>query len=262
MDMDAKQKEQKDWFTIDRIDPDTVILSEYRHWEETHCYLLEGNDRCLLIDTGLGICDIHEEVARLTDKPVAAVATHVHWDHIGGHRYFPEFYAHELELNWLNGEFPLPLETIREMVLDRCDPPEGYDVGTYEFFQGTPTRVLGDGDEIDLGGRVIRVLHTPGHAPGHMCFWEPERGYLFTGDLVYKDVLFAYYPSTDPVAYLDSLEKVAALPVKRVFPAHHSLEIEPEILGRMRDVFRELKAAGKLRHGSGKFDYGDWGVWL
>ena len=57
-------------------------------------------------------------------------------------------------------------------------------------------------------------------------------------------------------------EKVAALPVKQVFPAHHSLEIEPEILGRMRDVFRELKAAGKLRHGSGKFDYGDWGVWL
>ena len=115
---------------------------------------------------------------------------------------------------------------------------------------------------IQLGGRVIRVLHTPGHAPGHMCFWEPERGYLFTGDLVYKDVLFAYYPSTDPEAYLDSLEKVAALPVKRVFPAHHSLEIKPEILGRMRDVFRELKAAGKLRHGSGKFDYGDWGVWL
>ena len=122
--------------------------------------------------------------------------------------------------------------------------------------------MLGDGDEIDLGGRVIRVLHTPGHAPGHMCFWEPERGYLFTGDLVYKDVLFAYYPSTDPEAYLDSLEKVAALPVKQVFPAHHSLEIEPEILGRMRDVFRELKAVGKLRHGSGKFDYGDWGVWL
>lgn len=103
MDMETKQKEEKDWFTIDRIDPDTVILSEYRHWEETHCYLLEGNERCLLIDTGLGICNIHEEVARLTDKPVAAVATHVHWDHIGGHRYFPAFYAHELELNWLNG---------------------------------------------------------------------------------------------------------------------------------------------------------------
>ena len=115
---------------------------------------------------------------------------------------------------------------------------------------------------IDIGGREIEVLHTPGHSPGHLCFWEKSRGYLFTGDLVYKDILFAYYPSTDPEAYLDSLEKVAALPVKKVFPAHHSLDIEPEILIRMREAFKNLKADGKLHHGSGTFSYGDWGVWL
>lgn len=253
---------QREWFTIDQIDPATWIISEYRHWEETHCYLLEGDDRCLLIDTGLGIGDIREQVTRLTSKPVIAAATHIHWDHIGGHRYFPDFCAHELELSWLSGAFPLSLEAIREMVLDRCDPPENYDVNTYEFFQGTPARVLHDADEIDLGGRTIRVLHTPGHSPGHMCFWEPARGYLFTGDLVYKDMLFAYYPSTDPAAYLTSLERVASLPAARVFPAHHTLNIEPEILPRMRDALRGLQKAGRLQHGSGKFDYGDWGIWL
>lgn len=110
---------------------------------------------------------------------------------------------------------------------------------------------------IEIGGRTIEVLHTPGHSPGHMCFWEKERGYLFTGDLVYKDRLLAYYPSTDPAAYLNSLEKIAVLPVKRVFPAHHSLDIQPEILGRMRDAFRKLEKCGKLHHGSGIFDYGD-----
>lgn len=251
-----------DWFTIDRIDADTYIISEYRHWEETHCYLLNGNKRSLLIDTGLGICDISEEVKKLTDKPVTAVATHIHWDHIGGHRYYPDFYAHEAELDWLSGGFPLTLETIRNMVVDRCDLPDGYDVGTYEFFQGTPTRILHDSDMIDIGGRVIEILHTPGHSPGHMCFWEKERGYLFTGDLVYKDTLFAYYPSTDPEAYLKSLKKISVLPVKRVFPAHHSLDIQPEILTRMRDAFRQLKADGKLHHGSGTFDYEDWAVWL
>ena len=250
------------WFTIDKIDSTTCILSEYRHWEETHCYLLNGRARSLLIDTGLGICNIYDEVIKLTDKPVAAAATHIHWDHIGGHKYFPEFYAHEEELHWLNGEFPLSMETVREMVLDRCDPPEGFDINTYTMFQGTPARVLKDGDKIDLGGRVVEVLHTPGHAPGHMCFWEEKTGYLFTGDLVYKDTLFAYYPSTDPEAYLASLEKIAALPAKKVFPAHHSLDIWPEIVTRMRDAFRQLKAEGKLRHGSGTFDYGDWAVWL
>ncbi len=250
------------WFTIDHIDKDTHIISEYRHWEETHCYLLVGAERALLIDTGLGICNIYDEVRKLTDKPVTAVATHIHWDHIGGHKYFPDFYAHEDELNWLSGEFPLTIEQIRGMVVDRCDLPEGYDVNSYEFFQGAPTRVLKDNDLIDIGGRVLRVLHTPGHSPGHMCFYEKERGYLFTGDLVYKDTLFAYYPSTDPEAYLESLECVAALPVRRVFPAHHSLDIGPEILSRMRDAFRQLKAEGKLHHGSGTFDYGDWAVWL
>ncbi|MCB2209662.1 MBL fold metallo-hydrolase [bacterium] len=251
-----------EWFTIDHIDPETHILSEYRHWEETHCYLLNGTERSLLIDTGLGICNIDKEIRKLTNKPVAAVATHVHWDHLGGHKYYPDFYAHGNELNWLNGEFPLTLDTIKEMVVDRCDLPEGYDVSEYEFFQGTPTRVLQEGEEIDLGDRVVTVLHTPGHSPGHMCFWEADRGYLYTGDLVYKDTLFAYFPSTDPQAYLKSLEKVAALPVEKVFPAHHSLDIQPEILTRMRDAFRALDAEGKLHHGSGTFDYGDWAVWI
>lgn len=257
-----EEKKSELWFTVEQIDRDTWVISEYRHWEETHCYLLNGSRRSLLIDTGLGICNIYEEVVNLTDRPVTAVATHIHWDHIGGHRYFPDFYAHEAELNWLDGEFPLSMETIREMVVDRGDLPENYDVNNYTFFQGTPTRVLCDNDEIDLGGRSVRVLHTPGHSPGHMCFWEKERGYLFTGDLVYKDTLFAYYPSTDPAAYLDSLEKIAELPVQSVFPAHHSLDIQPEILGRMRDAFRSLKQDGKLHHGSGTFDYGDWAVWL
>ena len=195
-----------DWFTIDQVDKETFIISEYRHWEETHCYLLNGSEYSLLIDTGLGICNIYDEVIDLTNKHVAAVATHIHWDHIGGHKYFPDFYAHEDELNWLSGEFPLTMEQIKEMVVDRCDLPEGYDVNNYEFFQGTPTRVL--------------------------------------------------------KAYLNSLERISTLPVKRVFPAHHSLKIQPEILIRMRDAFRQLQNEGKLHHGSGTFDYGDWSVWL
>lgn len=251
-----------DWFTIDKIDEKTFIISEYRHWEETHCYLLIGENKCLLIDTGLGICNIYNEVTKLTNKPVIAVATHIHWDHIGGHKYFPEFYAHGEELNWLNGDFPLSAETIRDMVVDRCDLPNGFDVSNYTMFQGKPARVLKDGDTIDIGGRVIEVLHTPGHSPGHMCFWEKENGYLFTGDLVYKDTLFAYYPSTDPVAYLNSLEKIATLPAVRVFPAHHSLDITPEIIIRMVNSFRDLKENGLLHHGSGIFDYEDWAVRL
>ena len=251
-----------EWFTIDKIDDTTYIISEYRHWEETHCYLLIGKERCLLIDTGLGICNIYDEVRKLTNKPVTAVATHIHWDHIGGHKYFSDFYAHKAEIDWLNGKFPLSKQTIQNMVIDRCNLPEGYDVSKYELFQGRPTKLLHGNEMLDLGDRKIKVLHTPGHSPGHLCFWEEERGYIFTGDLIYKDTLFAYYPSTDPKAYLHSLEMIAALPAKRLFPAHHSLDIQPEIAIRIRNAFQELKAQGKLHHGAGIFNYGDWAVWL
>ena len=250
------------WFTIEHIDQNTHIISEYRHWEETHAYLLNGTDRSLLIDTGLGICNIYNEVIHLTDKPVSAVATHIHWDHIGGHKYFPDFYAHANELDWLKGAFPLTLEQIREMVIDRCDLPEGYDVSSYEFFQGTPAGILKDNDVIDLGGRIVQVLHTPGHSPGHMCFYEKEKGYLFTGDLAYKDTLFAYFPSTDPKAYLKSISRVAALNAGRVFPAHHSLMIGPETLIKMQEAFTQLNLEGKLHHGSGVFAYKDFSIWL
>ena len=252
----------KDWFTIDSIDESTYIISEYQHWEETHCYLLIGSERALLIDTGLGVCNIYEQVRKLTDKPVTAVATHIHWDHIGGHKYFSNFYAHEAELDWLNGKFPLPTQAVKNMVADRCKLPEDFDISKYEIFQGKPSRVLDDGDTIDLGERTIQAFHTSGHSPGHLCFWEAEKGYLFSGDLVYKGILFANYPSTDPQSYLDSLEKIAALPTKRIFPGHHSLDIGPEIVMRMRDAFRDLDAKGKLQHGSGTHNYGDWAVML
>lgn len=252
----------ENWFTVEQADEQTYIISEYRHWEETHCYLLIGRERALLVDTGLGVSRIDEQVRKRTDKPVSVTTTHTHWDHIGGHWYFPEFYAHEAELDWLTGGFPLPLSVVKHMVADRCELPEGFDLNRYELFRGNPSRLLRDGDRIDLGGRVIEALHTPGHSPGHLCFWEPEREYLFSGDLIYKGTLFANYPSTDPEQYLLSLEKVSGLPVKRLFPGHHSLDISPEIIKEIRDAFWMLKAEGELRHGSGIHRYEGFAVVL
>ena len=100
------------------------------------------------------------------------------------------------------------------------------------------------------------------HAPGYMCFWESERGYLFTGDLIYRGLLTAWFPSTDPQAYLKSLEQVAQLPVQRLFPGHHDLDLSPELRLEMRDRLRELDEAGELRHGSGTHTYGDWAIQL
>ena len=107
---------EKSWFTTEKINESTFVISEYRHTEETHCYLLCGSEKALLIDTGLGISNIYDETIKLTDKPIVAVATHVHWDHIGCHKYLNKFYAHEDEQRWLCGEFPLPKALIQKML--------------------------------------------------------------------------------------------------------------------------------------------------
>ena len=252
----------KDWFTIEQIDADTFSISEYRHWEEPHSYLLNGERNSLLIDTGLGIENIREQVLQLTKKPVVAVATHIHWDHIGGHKYFPLFYAHEAEVGWLTGNFPMTPDQIKAYVVEDCDLPENFDIDQYRLFQGMPAKIVEDKDVLDIGGRLIRVMHTPGHSPGHMCFYEKDRGYLFTGDLAYVGTLLAYFPSTDPVAYLNSLRRVAALPVKRVFPGHHTLDVPATILADMENAFSRLKEENKLRHGSGTHKFGYFAVQL
>ena len=83
------------WFTVEELDDQTFAISEYRHWEETHCYLLIGRTQAALIDTGLGVSNIREVVDSLTDLTVTVLTTHAHWDHIGGHRYFEDIAVHE-----------------------------------------------------------------------------------------------------------------------------------------------------------------------
>ena len=84
-----------DWFAIEEIDDDTFAISEYKHWEETHCYLLCGRQKAVLIDTGLGVSDIRKVVDALTDLPIEVITTHARWDHIGGHRLFDNIAVHK-----------------------------------------------------------------------------------------------------------------------------------------------------------------------
>ena len=131
------------WFTIEQIDRDTFSISEYKHWEETHCYLLCGEKYAILIDTGLGVSNIRKIVDSLTKLPVMTVTTHVHWDHIGGHKYFDNIAVHEAEKDWLSVRFPIPLQVVKNNLTRLpCDFPRDFDINAYQIFQGIPQRIL------------------------------------------------------------------------------------------------------------------------
>jgi len=252
----------ENWFSTKQIDENTFVISEPNHWEETNCYLLIGKENALLIDTGLGVSDISKEVLKITDKPVIVVPTHVHWDHIGGLWNFPKFYVHEYEKDWIEGNFPLSNEFVRKMIVKDNNLTERINIDDYAVFQGNPKKILTDGDIIYLGNRKIKVLHTPGHSPGHMCFFEEKTGCLFSGDLIYKGTLFANYESTDPEKYLESVQKISKLPVKRVFPAHYCIDIPTEIISDVYKGLMDIKNQGKLCHGSGLFEFNQWSIIL
>lgn len=249
------------WFTVEEIDRDTFAISEYGHWEETHCYLLLGLERALLIDTGLGVADIGAVVRGLTRLPVTAAATHVHWDHIGGHRHFGAIAVHTLERHWLDGQFPLPPAVVRDSLTAKpCAFPKGFDPERYQVFQGAPQLVFDDGFQFDLGGRVVAALHTPGHSPGHCCFYEAQRKYLYSGDLAYLGCLDAFYPTTDPRQFFESVQKISRLDIRKVLPGHHRLDVPAGLIGEIARGFRRLERDGRLKQGAGVFDFGSFQI--
>lgn len=251
----------KSWFSVEKIDSDTFVISEYKHWEETHCYLLCGTEKAVFIDTGLGVGNIREIVDSLTSLPVTVMTTHVHWDHIGGHRYFEKIAVHEAEKDWLSVQFPIPLQMVkRNLMCSPCDFPNDFSIDEYKIFRGTPTRLLHEGDCIELGNRTLTVIHTPGHSPGHCCFYEPGRKYLYSGDLIYRGCLDAFYPTTDPKQFFQSVRKVQVLEINRILPGHHQLDIPVTIIGKIEESLSGLSIEGKLTQGNGVFDFGDFQI--
>ena len=249
------------WFEVEKIDSDTYAISEYKHWEETHCYLLCGTNKAILIDTGLGVADIKKVTDGLTPLPITVMTTHAHWDHIGGHKYFDDIAVHEAEKDWLSIKFPIPLQVVKRNLMHQpCNFPEEFNLDDYQIYQGVPQKILNDGDCINLGNRTLTVIHTPGHSPGHCCFYELERKYLYSGDLIYRGCLDAFYPTTDPQLFGQSVKKVSLLDIHRVLPAHHQLAIPVDIVNRIDKAFSGLEDSRKLKQGNGIFDFGDFQI--
>jgi glyoxylase-like metal-dependent hydrolase (beta-lactamase superfamily II) len=183
---------------------------------------VRGRDRDLLVDSGMGVVDLRRQVAILAERPVLAVASHTHFDHIGAHHEFTERAVHRAEAGILAeptrratyADVYVKDDTISDMFT--MLPPGGYRSANYGVASAPATRLLGDGDSIDLGDRHFQVIHLPGHSPGGIGLWEAETGIFFSGDTIYDGPLI-----DDVVAdYVRSMEGLRALPVRVVHGGH------------------------------------------
>jgi len=208
-----------------------VIERYYESGNRANIWVVEGRDRDLVIDAGLGLFNVAEYLDQCglinpPRKPVLAVATHVHFDHSGGLRYFSDVAIHTAEADSLvngNNRDCVTFLSDDEITLK---PDPNWKAKQYQVQPTKVTQRLSDGDMLDLGDRCLRVIHLPGHSPGSIALLDvgSDRS-LFSGDVVYDtDSLIDWLPHSNASAYVASAHRLESLAksgsVAQVFPGH------------------------------------------
>lgn len=237
---------ESDWFEVYRIRPGVFAIYEPRQYEEVISYLVVGSTRALLFDTGLGIGDIRGLVAQLTQLPITVLNSHTHFDHTGSNWQFANILGLDTPYTRQN-EVGATHEQVQEVVIPErfCgNPPPGFEPGKYEIRPFRISRFVKDGEVIDLGGRRLEVIRTPGHAPDALCLLDRKNKLLFTGDTFYAGPIFLYVPETNLADYERSVERLVKLvPQLDLLLTGHNFPAEkPEMLVRLRDAFEQIRA--------------------
>ena len=185
------------WFEVYRIRPGIFAIYEPHQQEEIISYLILGNKRALLFDTGMGISDIRKVVEGLTPLPVSVMNSHTHNDHVGDNWRFNDIYGMDTAFTRENAKGSRA-DAQEEVAPDAvCGSlPAGFDAKAYVTRPFHITHWIHGGESIDLGGRVLQVIPTPGHTPDSISLWDSANRLLFTGDMYYPGPIFLYRPET------------------------------------------------------------------
>ena len=236
------------WFRVEAVGDGVSLITEPEVDPFIRCnmWFVRGRDRSLLIDTGLGVRSLRAELPLFAERPVVCLATHAHFDHCGGLHEFDERLGHRLEAEVYAA--PSNEATVADRYLGPNSfmrlPYAGYDPLRYTIIPAQLTRRVDEGDLIDLGDRVLEVLHLPGHTQGHIGLWEKERGLLFSGDALYDGLLLDHFYARAREEYVETMRRLAELPVSTVHGGHC-----PSFgRGRMRELIEDY-LAGRRRPG-------------
>jgi glyoxylase-like metal-dependent hydrolase (beta-lactamase superfamily II) len=213
------------WFSRTSIDENLVVFTEpfLNDYFRANFYHLKGRDLDLVVDAGMGLAPLTPELDLTPGKPVLAVATHIHADHVGslfefseraGPRLEAEAFA-TMEDRWtFADEFRALDEPVTRL------PAAGWKAEEYHIEPAPLTRILDEGDRIETGDRSFTVLHLPGHSFGCIGLYDERDGLLFSGDAVYDDTLIDDMWCSDRDDYRATMRKLLDLPVRIVHGGH------------------------------------------
>ena len=241
-----KIDQSEEWFEVYRIDDDIFAIYEPGQFEEVISFLIVGDDFALMFDTGLGIGNIRRVVDQLTDKNVVVLNSHTHYDHIGGNYLFDTIYGTALDYTKQKA-MGSPPEDVAFFLQDgwvwKPLPP---DFVAAEF-QSRPFDIdqyVVEGEQIDIGGRVLEVLFTPGHAPDSICLLDRENRQLFTGDTFYLAPLYTHLEGSSFAAYAQSAARLAGLAdsIDEAITSHNVPVVDSRYMTALGQAFADIEA--------------------
>ncbi len=190
-----------DWFAVREVAPGIHAIGEPRFHQINWNYLVVGEMRALLFDTGPGVRDISVVVKALTSLPVTAMASHMHFDHTGNLHRFDDVAVADL---------PVLRAFETNGVLQE---PGKLFLGHYEGMKWIPQAVKHwwpVGHHIELGGRSLEIIATPGHAPDHVALFDEANNVLLAADFLYLGALYAQVPGSNLSEYLSAATALLA----------------------------------------------------
>lgn len=236
-----------EWFAIVKLAHDVWRIDEQFIVPEMRgaIYLIFGRNANLLFDSGWGLYPLHELLPN--DKPLIALASHTHFDHVGGHWAFAERWVHSAEAEVLANPTPHATQAwpfLRNVAPFVRTPPVWRGPANYRLKPAPATRLIEHGAVIDLGNRQFDVLHTPGHSIGSLSLYEKKNRLLFPADAIYDGALYDTIPGASIEQLLVSHESLRQLNPKTVYPGH----FQPFDGQRMADLI-DAYARKQLRKG-------------
>jgi glyoxylase-like metal-dependent hydrolase (beta-lactamase superfamily II) len=232
------------WFEVYKIRPGIFAIYEPHQLEEVISYLVIGRDRALLFDTGMGISNIQAVVVGLTKLPVSVVNSHTHNDHVGDNWRFSDVYGLDTDFTRANARGSKEDAQAELAPGEICGAlPAGFDAKAYATKPFHITHWLHDGDTMDLGGRTLKVIGTPGHTPDAIALLDDKNGLLFTGDSFYLGPIYLYRPETDLDAYVASMQKLGALAphLQLLLPSHNTPVADPSYLPKVVAAIQQVR---------------------
>jgi hypothetical protein len=154
------------WFEVYKVAPNTLAIYEPHQSEETIAYLIIGTKQAVLFDTGMGIGNIHAVVTQLTSRPIVVLNSHTHNDHVGDNWRFPFVFGMDTAFTRANTKGEREDAQAEVGPGQICGPlPKNFDPKTYATKPWHVSIPVHDGFKVNLGGRTLEIIATPGHTP-------------------------------------------------------------------------------------------------